>query len=59
MMAELDDPNWVFALAFMAYMNPSGGYFTIDTRPMHLGDKQLYQCPISELNTIVATCCMM
>ena len=24
MMAELDDPNWVFAMAFMAYMDPSG-----------------------------------
>ena len=24
MMCELDDPNWVFAMAFMAYMDPSG-----------------------------------
>ena len=24
MMDELDDPNWVFAMAFMAYMDPSG-----------------------------------
>ena len=24
MMAELDDPNWVFVMAFMAYMDPSG-----------------------------------
>ena len=31
MMAELDDPNWVFAMAFMAYMDPSGEYFAIDT----------------------------
>ena len=25
MMDELDDPNWVFAMVFMAYMDPSGG----------------------------------
>ena len=31
MMAELDDPNWVFAMAFMAYMNPSGEYFAVHT----------------------------
>ena len=24
MMDELDDPNWVFAMAFMAYIDPSG-----------------------------------
>ena len=24
MMDELEDPNWVFAMAFMAYMDPSG-----------------------------------
>ena len=24
MMDELDNPNWVFAMAFMAYMDPSG-----------------------------------
>ena len=24
MMDELDDPNWVFAMAFMAYMDPNG-----------------------------------
>ena len=24
MMDELDDPHWVFAMAFMAYMDPSG-----------------------------------
>ena len=24
MMDELDDPNWVFAMVFMAYMDPSG-----------------------------------
>ena len=24
MMDELDDPNWVFTMAFMAYMDPSG-----------------------------------
>ena len=59
MMGELDDPNWVFAMAFMAYMDTSGEYFAVDTRPMYLGDKQLYQCPISEVNIVVATCCMM
>ena len=31
MMAELDDPNWVFAMAFMGYMDPSGEYFVVDT----------------------------
>lgn len=31
MMAELDDPNWVFAMAFMAYMDPSGEYFAVHT----------------------------
>ena len=34
MFAELDDPNWVFAMAFMAYMDPSGEYFAVDTRSM-------------------------
>ena len=34
MMAELDNPNWVFAMAFMAYMDPSGDYFAVDTRSM-------------------------
>ena len=29
MLAELDDPNWVFAMAFMAYMDPSGEYFAV------------------------------
>ena len=24
MMAELEDLNWVFAMAFMAYMDPNG-----------------------------------
>ena len=32
MLAELDDPDWVFAMAFMAYMDSSGEYFAIDTR---------------------------
>ena len=59
MMAELDDPNWVFAMAFMAYMDPSGEYFAVDTWSMYLGDKQLYQCPISEVNIVIAACCMM
>ena len=31
MMAELNDPNWVFAMAFMAYMDPSGEYFAVHT----------------------------
>ena len=31
MMAELDGPNWVFAMAFMAYMDPSGEYFVAHT----------------------------
>ena len=38
MMAELDDPNWVFAMAFMAYMDPSGEYFAVHTWSMYLGD---------------------
>ena len=59
MMAELDDPNWVFAMVFMAYIDPSGEYFALDTRSMYLGDKQLYQCPISEVNIVIAACCMM
>ena len=59
MMAELDDPNWVFAMAFMVYIDPSGEYSVVCTWSMYLGDKQLYQCPISEDNIVVATCCMM
>ena len=47
MLAELDDPNWVFAMAFMAYMDPSGEYFAVDIWSMELGDTQLYQWPIS------------
>ena len=39
MMAELDDPNWVFT--FMAYIDPSGEYFAVHTWSMYLGDKQL------------------
>ena len=31
MMAELDDPNWVFAIAFISYMDPSGEYFVVHT----------------------------
>ena len=34
MLAELDDPNWVFVMAFMAYMDPSGERFAFDTRSM-------------------------
>ena len=34
MMAELDDPNWMFAMVFMAYMDPSGEHFSIDARLM-------------------------
>ena len=30
-MAELDDPNWVFVMAFMAYTDPSGEYFAVHT----------------------------
>ena len=59
MMAELDDPNWVFVMAFMACIDPSGEYFAIHTWSMYLGDKQLYQCPISEANIVIAACCMM
>ena len=59
MMGELDNPNWVSTMASMAYMDPSGEYFAIDTRSMQLGGKQLYQCPISELNIVIATYCMM
>ena len=58
-MAELDDPNWVFAMVFMAYMDPSGEYFAVHTWSMYLGDKQLYQCPISEANIVIAACCIM
>ena len=56
MMAELDDPNWMLAMAFMAYMDPSGEYFAVHTWSMYLGDKQLYQCPISEANIVIAAC---
>ena len=35
-MAELDDPNWVFAMAFMAYMDPSREYFAVETWSMYL-----------------------
>ena len=59
MMAELDDPNWMFAMEFMAYMDPSDEYFVVDPRSMYLGDKQLYQCPFSEVNIVIAACCMM
>ena len=59
MIAELDDPNWVFVMAFMAYMDPSDEYFAVDTWSMYVGDKQLYQCPISEVNVVIAVCCMM
>ena len=59
MMAELDDPNWVFVMAFTPYMDPSDEYFTVYTWSMYLGDKQLYQCPISEANIVLAVCCMM
>ena len=38
-LAELDDPNWVFAMAFMAYMDPSGEYCAVDTWSMYLGDR--------------------
>ena len=31
MMAELDDLNWVFAMAYIAYINPSGEYFAVHT----------------------------
>ena len=34
MTAELDDPDWVFAMAFMAYMDPSGECVAINTRSM-------------------------
>ena len=34
MLDELDDPNWVFEMAFMAYMDPSDEYFAVDTRSM-------------------------
>ena len=58
-MAELDDPNWVVAMAFMAYMDPSSEYFTIHTLSMYLGHKQLHQCPISEANIVIAACCIL
>ena len=28
-MAELDDPNWLFVTAFMAYMDPGDEYFAV------------------------------
>ena len=59
MMAELDYPNWVFVIAFMAYMDPSGEYFAVDTWSMYLGDKQLYQFPIFEVIIVIAACCIM
>ena len=31
MQEALDDPNWVFAMAFMAYMDPSGEFFVSGT----------------------------
>ena len=31
MLEALDDPNWVFAMAFMAYMDPSGEFFVSGT----------------------------
>ena len=31
-LAKLDDPNWVFAMAFMAYIDLSGEYFAVDTQ---------------------------
>ena len=34
MMAELDAPHWMFAMAFMAYMDPSIEYFVVDTLSM-------------------------
>ena len=58
-MVEIDDPNWVFVMAFMAYNDPSDEYVAIHTWSMYLGDKQLYQCPISEANIVIAACCMM
>ena len=30
MLAELDDPNWVFMMASISSMDPSGEYFAID-----------------------------
>ena len=32
MLAELDNLNWVFMMAFMAYMDLSGDYFAVDAR---------------------------
>ena len=40
-------------------MDSSGEYFAVDTWSMYLSDKQLYQCPISEVDTVIAACCMM
>ena len=31
LLEALDDPNWVFAMAFMAYMDPSGEFFVSGT----------------------------
>ena len=58
MFPGLDDPNWVFAMAFMADMDPSGEYFAVDTRSMKLGDKELYQCPTFEVNIVIVACCI-
>ena len=30
-MAELDEPDWVFTMAFMVYMDPSNEYFADHT----------------------------
>ena len=59
MMAELDDPNWVFEIAFMVYMDPNDECFVVHTWSMYLGDKQLYQYHISEANIVIVGCCMM
>ena len=36
---ELDDLNWVFAMAFMAYIDPNGEYFANDIWLIYLGNK--------------------
>ena len=58
-MDELNDPNWMFAMAFVAYMDPSGELFPVHTWSMYLGDKQLYHCPFFEHNIVIAACCIM
>ena len=58
-LAQLDDPNWVFAMALMAYIDPNGEYFVVDLWSIQLGDKQLYQCPISEDNIVIVACYML